>query len=153
MQPSGVSAPSEALMQSGDGGMSVALKNARLEAMINDRGRPTVLVFPEIANGAWSDEDFGSAGPACIFSIGVCIASGKDGIAYPIKTAQLGGTTVADLANPKANCAKLAAPPVWLTMSPGPVDPCPNDPRTLNFFPSGHTAHLHMTPCSSSTRC
>ena len=58
----------------------------------------------------------------------------------------MGGTTLADLANPPANCAKLAAPPVWLTMSPGPVDPCPTDPRTLNFLPWGNTAHLHMTP-------
>jgi hypothetical protein len=146
MQPSGASAPSEALMQSTAGGMNDALKNARLEASINDRGKPVVLVFPEMAKGAWADEDFGSAGPACIFSIGVCIASGKDGIAYPIKTANLGGTTVADLANPEANCKKLAARPVWLTMSPGPVDPCPTDPQKLNFFPGGHTAHLHMTP-------
>jgi hypothetical protein len=146
MRPSGVSAASEALMRSVSGGINVALKNARLEAMINERGKPTVLVFPQMAQGAWSDEDFGSAGPACIFAIGVCIAGGKDGLVYPIKTANLGGTTVADLANPKANCAKLAAPPVWLTMSPGPVDPCPNDPRTLNFFPWGDTAHLHMTP-------
>ena len=114
--------------------------------MINERGKATVLVFPDMAKGPWSDEDFGSAGPACIFPIGVCIASGKDGIAYPIKTANLGGTALADLANPKANCAKLAAPPVWLTMSPGPVDPCPTDPQTLNFFPWGVTAHLHMTP-------
>jgi hypothetical protein len=146
MRPSGVSASSEALMQSAMGRINTALKNARLEAMINDRGKPTLLVFPEIAQGAWADEDFGSAGPACIFQIGVCIAGGKDGLAYPIKTANLGGTTVADLANPKANCAKLAAPPIWLTMSPGPVDSCPNDPRTLNFFPWGDTAHLHMTP-------
>jgi hypothetical protein len=146
MLPSGVSLPSEALMQPAGGGINLALKNARLEAMINERGKPTVLVFPEMAKGAWSDEDFGSAGPACIFSIGVCVASGKDGLAYPIKTANLGGTTLADLANPKANCAKLAAPPVWLTMSPGLVDPCPTDPRTLNFFPGGDTAHLHMTP-------
>ena len=146
LRPSGVSASSEALMQTVSGGINTALKNARLEAMINDRGKPTVLVFPEMAQGAWADEDFGSAGPACIFSIGVCIASGKDGLAYPIKTASLGGTTPADLANPKANCAKLAGPPVWLTMSPGPVDPCPTDPRSLNFFPWGDTAHLHMTP-------
>jgi hypothetical protein len=145
-RPSGVSAASEALMQSANAGINVALKNARLEAMINDRGKPTVLVFPQMAQGAWSDEDFGSAGPACIFAIGVCIAGGKDGLAYPIKAANLGGTTLADLANPKANCAKLAAPPIWVTMSPGPVDPCPNDPRTLNFFPWGVTAHLHMTP-------
>jgi hypothetical protein len=126
--------------------VSIALKDAKLVPEINDQGTPTVLVFPQMAQGAWSDEDFGSGGPACIFAIGVCFAGGKDGIAYPIKTANLGGTTPADLANPPENCKKLAAPPVWLTMSPGPVDPCPTDPRSLNFFPWGDTAHLHMTP-------
>jgi hypothetical protein len=141
----GVNAPSEAIKPVG-GGMNIAMKNAKRVEMIGDRGTPILLVFPEMASGNWSDEDWGSAGPACIFSIGVCVATGKDGIAYPIKTASLGGTTLADLANPKANCAKLAAPPVWLTMSPGPVDPCPTDPRALNFFPWGDTAHLHMTP-------
>jgi hypothetical protein len=141
----GVSAPSEAIKPVG-GGMSIPLKNAKLVPMVSDRGTPTLLVYPEMASGNWADEDWGSAGPACIFSIGVCVAAGKDGIAYPIKTASLGGTTLADLKNPKANCAKLAAPPVWLTMSPGPVDPCPTDPATLNFFPWGDTAHLHMTP-------
>jgi hypothetical protein len=146
MRPSGVSLSSEVLMQSAGGGVNIALKNARLVPEINEQGTPTVLVFPEMAQGAWSDEDFGSGGPACIFPIGVCIAGGKDGIAYPIKTANPGGTLPADLADPKANCAKLAAPPVWLTMSPGPVDPCPTEPRTLNFFPWGDTAHLHMTP-------
>jgi hypothetical protein len=141
----GVSSPSEAIKPVG-GGMSVSLKNAKLVPMVNEQGIPTLLVFPQMASGNWSDEDWGSAGPACIFSIEVCVASGKDGIAYPIKTTKLGGTTPADLKNPKTNCAKLAAPPVWLTMSPGPVDPCPTDPRTLNFFPWGDTAHLHMTP-------
>ena len=141
----GVSAPSEAVKPVG-GGMSIPLKNAKLVPMISDRGTPVLLVYPQMASGNWSDEDWGAAGPACIFSIGVCIAAGKDGIAYPIKTASLGGTTIADLANAKANCAKLAAPPVWLTMSPGPVDPCPADPQTLNFFPWGDSAHLHMTP-------
>jgi hypothetical protein len=141
----GVSAPSEAIRPVGSG-MNKALDNAKRLEMIGDRGTPILLIFPEMASGNWSDEDWGSAGPACIFSIGFCIATGKDGIAYPIKTEGLGGTTLADLANPKANCAKLAAPPVWLTMSPGPVDPCPTDPRSLNFFPWGDTAHLHMTP-------
>jgi hypothetical protein len=141
----GVSAASAALTPVGSG-MSMPLKNARLVAHLNDQGTPTVLVFPQMAIGAWSDEDWGSAGPACIFSIGVCIATGKDGIAYPINTDKLGGTTLKDLATPKTNCAKLAAPPVWLTMSPGPVDPCPTNPQSLNFFPLGDTAHLHMTP-------
>jgi hypothetical protein len=143
---SGVSASSEALRPVGAGMVSMALKNAKVVTNISDQGAPVQLVYPQMAQGNWSDEDWGSAGPACIFAIGVCIASGKDGIAYPIRTASLGGTTLADLANPKANCAKLAAPPVWLTMSPGPVDPCPADPATLNFFPWGDTAHLHMTP-------
>lgn len=141
----GVSSATEAIKPVG-GAMNMSLKNAKLVPMVNDRGRPTLLVFPDMATGNWSDEDWGSAGPACIFSIGLCVATGKDGIAYPIKTSNLGGTTVADLADPKTNCAKLAAPPVWLTMSPGPVDPCPADPRTLNFLPWGDSAHLHMTP-------
>jgi hypothetical protein len=145
MKPAGVSAPSEALKPVGSQ-MNMSFQDAKLVGTINDQGSPTLLVYPKMANGAWADEDWGSAGPACIFSIGVCIASGKDGIAYPIKTANLGGTMPAELANPKVNCAKLAAPPVWLTMSPGGVDPCPTDPTTLNFFPWGDTAHLHMTP-------
>jgi len=124
----------------------MSLTNAQVVTGIDAQGERFMRVVPDMATGAWSDEDWGSAGPACLFAIGVCVASGKDGIAYPIKTANLGGTTPGDLANPKTNCAKLAAAPVWLTMSPGPVDPCPTDPRTLNFFPWGHTAHLHMTP-------
>jgi len=142
----GMSAASEPLKRPVGGGMAMPLANAKLVANVSDQGTPVLLVFPQMATGNWSDEDWGSAGPACIFAIGFCIAAGKDGIAYPIKTASLGGTTLADLKNPKKNCAKLAASPVWLTMSPGPVDPCPKDPRTLNFFPWGDTAHLHMTP-------
>jgi hypothetical protein len=142
----GVSAASAAFKPVGSGMDSMPLEKATLTAKLNDQGKPIVLVYPKMASGAWSDEDWGSAGPACIFPIGVCIATGKDGIAYPIKTANLGGTTMADLARPGVNCAKLAAAPTWLTMSPGPVDACPANPRTLNFFPWGDTAHLHMTP-------
>jgi len=145
MKLAGVSAPTEAVRPVGSG-MSMSLAQATFVTNMNERGAPVLLVFPNMATGAWSDEDWGSAGPACIFAIGVCVATGKDGIAYPIRTSNLGGTTVADLGNARANCAKLAAPPVWLTMSPGPVDPCPNDPRTLNFLPWGDSAHLHMTP-------
>jgi hypothetical protein len=148
LKMAGMSAPSEAIRRPVNAGMNMSLENAQLKVApaVKGRGVPALQVFPAMATGAWSDEDWGSAGPACIFSIGVCIAAGKDGIGYPIKTASLGGTTLADLANPKTNCAKLASPPVWLTMSPGNVDSCPNDPRTLNFFPNGDTAHLHMTP-------
>src|SRR5438046_1098261 len=51
-----------------------------------------------------------------------------------------------DMKNPSANCKNLASPPDCLTMSPVNVDACPTDPRTLNFFPWGDSAHLHMTP-------
>jgi hypothetical protein len=141
----GESAPSEGIKPVGSG-MNMSLKNAKRVLKVDAQGAPVLLVYPAMANGAWSDEDWGSAGPACLFDLGVCIATGKDGIGYPIKAASMGGTTVADLKNPKNNCKKLAAPPVWLTMSPGPVDPCPTNPATLNFFPWGDTAHLHMTP-------
>jgi hypothetical protein len=141
----GQSAPSEWMKPVG-GGMNMSLKNAKTVGTINERGLPTVLVYPDMATGNWADEDWGSAGPACIFAIGICVATGKDGIGYPIKVANMGATAATDLADPKSNCNKLAGAPVWLTMSPGNVDPCPADPTTLNFFPWGDTAHLHMTP-------
>jgi hypothetical protein len=56
----GVSAASEALMKPVGGGINIALRNARLQATINDQGQPTVLVFRQIAQGAWADQDFGS---------------------------------------------------------------------------------------------
>jgi hypothetical protein len=142
----GQSAPSEAMKPVGGGAMNMALQNAKSVAKVNAQGHLVVDVYPQMASGGWSDEDWGSAGPACIFSIGVCVATGKDGIAYPLKAASLGQTTLADLRNPKANCAKLAGPPVWLTIDPGPNDPCPLNPTALNFMPWGDTAHLHMTP-------
>ena len=142
----GVSAASDAVMRPAGGGMNMALANARLETTVNGRGVPVLLVFPKIPPGDWSDQDLASAGPACLFAIGVCVATGKDGIGYPIKTSKLGGTTLADLGDPKANCKKLAAPPVFLTVDVGDRDPCPTDPVTLDFFPGGDTAHLHMTP-------
>jgi len=141
----GVSEPSEAMSKPVGGSMSVSLKNAKVVGEVVS-GKMTVRLLPDMATGAWADEDWGSAGPACIFSIGVCVASGKDGIAYPVKTANLGNTKPADLVHPKTNCLKLASSPVWLTVDPGPVDPCPNNPTTLNFFPWGDTAHMHMTP-------
>ncbi|MBD5656693.1 MAG: hypothetical protein IAI50_16160 [Candidatus Eremiobacteraeota bacterium] len=142
----GISAPSDAVARPVGARDAPPLKDARLQATLSDRGVPTVLAFPNIAASAWADGDWGSAGPACIFALDVCVAAGKDGIGYPLRTTDLGGTTGGDLIDAHQNCKKLAAPPVWLTMSPGPVDPCPADPRTLNFFPNGVTAHLHMTP-------
>lgn len=143
---SGMNAATDAISRPVGGGMNMSLKNARVETSMSDEGKLSVRVYPDMAQGAWADEDWGSGGQACIFAIGVCVASGKDGIAYPIKTTNMGGTTVADLKNPAANCAKLAGSPMWLTVDPGPVNPCPADPATLNFFPWGDTAHMHMTP-------
>jgi hypothetical protein len=143
----GESAPTEAVRPVNFGMSMDALKNATAEVSIDARGHASVNVIPAMASGAWSDEDWGSAGPACIFSLGVCVAAGKDGIGYPIKTSNLGSTTPSDLKNAKANCEKLAGPPVWLTMSPGNKDPCPPNPTALDFLPNGgYTAHLHMTP-------
>jgi hypothetical protein len=142
----GVNAPTEAMSRPVGSGMNMALKDARVEASMSPAGKLSVRVYPNMAQGAWADEDWGSAGPACIFAIGVCVASGKDGIAYPVKTANMGGTTVLDLKDPVANCKKLGGAAVWLTVDPGPVEACPADPTTLNFFPWGDSAHMHMTP-------
>jgi hypothetical protein len=82
-----------------------------------------------------ADEDWGSSGPACIFSIGVCIASGKDGIAYPIKTANLGGTTPADLAEGQLREAGGAARMADDESRRGrPLSDRSND---IEFFPPG----------------
>ena len=35
---------------------------------------------------------------------------------------------------------------MWVSASPGPVDPCPRDVTTLDFFPWGKTRHIHATP-------
>jgi hypothetical protein len=142
---SGSSLPTEESKPVG-GKMSMSLKDAKLTASFNDQGNPVVLVYPApMAEGAWADEDWGSAGPACILAINICIAAGKDGIGYPISMTNLGGTTVQTVGT-TLNYGKLAAPCVWLTMSPGNVNCAPTNPTTLNFFPAGDSAHLHMTP-------
>jgi hypothetical protein len=146
-KPAGVSAPSQAV-EPVNAAMRPAIKHARVVKSKNARGQIVPLVYPKIANnpGAWWDEDLGSAQGALLENYGVYIVTGKDGIAYPTRIANLGNTLPADLANAHANCAKLASPPVWLTEDPGPVDPCPADPQTLNFMPWGKTRHMHMTP-------
>ncbi|HVT97647.1 MAG TPA: hypothetical protein VHE33_09080 [Acidobacteriaceae bacterium] len=146
-KPAGVSAPSQAV-EPVNAAMRPSIKHARIVKKKNRRGQTVPLVYPKIANtpGAWWDEDLGSAQGALLENEGVYIVTGKDGIAYPTRIANLGNTMPADLANAHANCAKLASPPVWLTEDPGPVDPCPADPATLNFMPWGKTRHMHMTP-------
>jgi hypothetical protein len=88
--------------------MSVSLKNAKVVGEIAANGKMTVRLVPDMAAGAWADEDWGSAVPACIFSIRVCVASGKDGIAYPVKTAKMSGTSPADLVHPRDELCKVS---------------------------------------------
>jgi hypothetical protein len=144
----GVSAPSTTVAMPVGGGMSVSLAGAKVKMSTDvNTGAAVPLLYPaDPTDEAWNDEDLGSAGCTLIEKYGKLLCSGKDGIGYVLNTANLGNTMPADFANMKANCAKLASPPIWLTASPGPVDPCPQDLTTLNFFPWGKTRHLHMTP-------
>ena len=139
----GLSLPSEALKPVG-GRMNMSLKGAKNVGAMGQRGTPLVLVYPNMATGPWADEDWGSAGPACIFQIGVCVAAGKDGIGYSLSVPGFTATTAATVGT-AANCANLAAPPVWLTYD-GAGSACPDNPAALNFFPNGYTAHQHATP-------
>jgi len=98
----GMSAASEAIRRPVNGGMNMSLKNATLTAAIE---RPRASQLSRLpggdGHGAWSDEDWGSAGPAAFSPSTFGIAAGKDGIGYPIKTTSLGGTKPADLATLK----------------------------------------------------
>jgi hypothetical protein len=146
---SGVSAPSEQIRMPVNGMKARALEDARVVTNNDENtGKPVELVYPKLAaqNPAFADEDLGSAGGTLIEPYMLYLAAGKDGIGYVVKAGSMGDTKLADFANMKANCAKLASPPVWLTASPGPVDPCPQDMTTLNFMPWGKTRHMHSTP-------
>jgi hypothetical protein len=144
----GVSAPSaEAQMPVGGGMMPLSAKKTRTVKSVDAAGKVTMLVYPtNPTDPAWSDEDFGSAGGTLVEAYGVYLAAGKDGIGYPVNSAALGHTQPVDFGNAKANCAKLKAAPVWIAASPGPVDPCPQNPTTLDFMPWGKTRHVHATP-------
>jgi hypothetical protein len=145
-KPAGISAPSEAVRPV-NAAMAPSMKNARVVTTKNKQGKAVQLVYPQVATpGAWWDEDLGSAQGALLENYGFYVVTGKDGIAYVTKISDLGETKPADFANPATNCGKLATAPVWLTEDPGPVNACPADPTTLNFFPWGKTRHMHMTP-------
>lgn len=145
-KPAGISAPSEALRPVNTA-MRHSLKKATVVTNKNRLGKTVILFYPNIVGpGAWWDEDLGSAQGALLEDYGYFIATGKDGIAYVTKIADLGETKPADFADPTTNCGKLASPPVWLTEDPGPVNPCPADPTTLDFMPWNKSRHMHMTP-------
>jgi hypothetical protein len=124
---------------------TLSFKSAKVTVTVNPLGQIVTLVHPSIPTGDWADQDFGSDMLAMMEPLGVLVASDKDGIAYSIKMANMGNTSVADLQNPAVNYAKLAAPCFWLTVYPG-TSCSPQDPQALNFLPNGVTAHLHMTP-------
>ena len=142
----GVSVETEEVKPVG-GGMSMPLSNARLVVNRNAQGKPVLLVYPQLSAAARTDQDLGSGGLAYIEALNIVCGGGKDGLLYCLHPDKMGGTTIANLKNSHANCAKLVGgAPVWATMDPGNVDPCPQDPRNLNFLPFGDTAHLHSPP-------
>jgi hypothetical protein len=145
----GDNALSESTRMPVNGMMPRALAGARVVTNVDQNtGREVQLVFPRVDPNArdYGDEDLGSAGGTLIEKYGLYLAAGKDGIAYIVKTGGLGDTHPADFADMKANCARLATPPVWIAASPGPVDACPQDTTTLDFMPWGKTRHVHATP-------
>lgn len=134
-------------------GMPMPMANSRLEARIDNQGKPVLLVWPQLSAAGRTDQDLGSAGLAYIADLNILCGGGKDGLLYCLHANAMGGTMPADLQNAHANCAKLVGgAPVWATMDPGkdsngnPIDPCPQDPRNLNFLPFGDTAHIHAPP-------
>ncbi len=152
----GESAPSEEMRMPVNGMQPRALAGAKVVMSTDSNtGKPVRLVFPKVQaqDQAFGDEDLGSAGGTLIEPFMVYLAAGKDGIGYPVNARNMGDTRPADFADMHRNCKKLASAPVWLTASPGPVDPCPQDTTTLNFMPWGKTRHMHSTPVqySSST--
>jgi hypothetical protein len=145
----GESAPEETIARPVNGmSMAGAMTGAKVVSSIDPQtGVVVPLLYPaNPTDPGWNDEDLGSAGCTLIEKYGKLLCSGKDGIGYVVNTANMGNTMPADFADAKANCAKLATPPVWMTASPGPVDSCPQNTVTLNFFPWGKTRHMHMTP-------
>jgi hypothetical protein len=146
-QMAGESMESEAVRPVG-AGMSMPMANARVEARKNAQGQAVLLVWPQLSPQSRADQDLGSGGVAYIADLNIVCGGGKDGLMYCLHADKMGGTKPSDFANAKANCAKLVGgTPVWATMDPGTgIEPCPQDPRNLNFLPFGDTAHMHSPP-------
>jgi hypothetical protein len=95
----------------------------------------------------WDDMDLGSGGVVVIPEFGLVCGAGKDGILYVLDWRKMGMTKPADLADPKANYAKLKSPPLFFTYFPGfGKSPAPNDPKELDTLFAGRTHHMHATP-------
>lgn len=133
------------------GGMNMPLTNAPAKVGHDERGQAVFSVFPPLSPQARTDQDLGSGGVVYISALNIVCGGGKDGLIYCMNAAKMGGTKLTDFVNAHANCAKLiGGTPVWGTMTPGTIqegfDPCPQDPRKLNFLPFGDSAHIHSTP-------
>ena len=145
----GVNAPDEAMGMPVGASMTAATSNTTHTVLTRNvnTGQVEPLVYPNNPTApGWSDEDLGSGGCTLLEGYGFLLCGGKDGLGYLTYTGNMGNTVPSDFGNAKANCAKLASPPIWMTASPGPVDPCPQQETMLNFMPYGKTRHLHMTP-------
>ena len=98
-------------------------------------------------NAGWDDMDLGSGGPVLIEDLGFIVGAGKDGVLYVVKRGAMGKTRPADLDAPAGNYSKLAAPPIWFTLYPGPqVSAAPNDISSLNQHFFQRTHHQHAAP-------
>ena len=153
-KPAGVSAPEEAKSPRPVGGAVMMPMETKVVASHDaNTGEAVPLTYPKNpTKEAWADSDLGSGG--CVLLAGAhftdqrdrIVCGGKDSALYEAYADNMGNTMPADFANQHANCAKLAAPPVWGGISPGNVDICSQDQTALDFFPNGKSAHLHSTP-------
>jgi hypothetical protein len=96
---------------------------------------------PDMAE--WGDMDLASGGPVLVASHHAVLGAGKDGVSYVVNQDQLGRTAPGDLIKPAQNYQHLLSPPIFFTYFPPPLDPAPNDIRTLNVLWAGQTHHLH----------
>jgi hypothetical protein len=96
-----------------------------------------------MAMGEWDDMDLASGGPVLVASLNVMLGAGKDGVLYVLAQDKMGRTAPADLINPAGNYAKLRSSPIFFTYFPPPLNPAPDDIRTLNVMWAGQTHHLH----------
>jgi outer membrane protein assembly factor BamB len=95
----------------------------------------------------WGDMDLGSGGPVLVPSAGAVLGAGKDGVLYVLDMNAMGKTTLAGLANPAANYAKLKSPPIFFTYYPGPaLSPAPANIQVLNLHWANRTHHQHGSP-------
>lgn len=83
--------------------------------------------------GGYDDMDLGSAAPTVIRELNTALICGKDGVAYPAATRNMGHT----------GYSKLRSKPIWFTYYPAGKDAAPASPMGLNFLYANRSHHLH----------